>query len=88
MRVHNKLEDQQLRTGDIRSRIPDQLGPLSFAVQLWQIVRTIITGTLNDLQNTPGHSVDTILQTIDARINEFFIRSLQMETFTMRLEYA
>jgi len=87
MLVQNKLEGQDCRIGDIRSQIQDQLDSLSFAGRLWQIFRAIISGALRDLQETLGCSVDTVVQTIDERINEFFICSLQLDTFTMRLEH-
>ncbi len=87
MLVHNKLEGQDDRIGDIRSRIQDQLDSLSFAGKLWQIFRAIISGTLNELQATLGFLVDDVMLAIDKRVIEFFIRSLQLDTFTMRLEY-
>jgi len=87
MLVHNKLEGQDYRIGDIRSQIQDQLDSLSFAGQLWQIFRAIISGTLNDLRTTLGCSVDTVMLAIDQRVHEFFVRSLQLDSFTMQLEY-
>jgi hypothetical protein len=83
----NKLEDQDSRIGGIRSQMQDQLDSLSFAGRLWQIFRAIISGTLDDLQATLGCSVDTVMLAIDERVHEFFIRSLQLDAFTMRLEY-
>ena len=87
MLVHNKLEGQDSRIGDIRSQIQDQLDSLSFAGRLWQIFRAIISGALSDLQEVLGCSADTVMQTIDERVKEFFICSLQLDTFTMRLEH-
>lgn len=88
MLVHNKLEDQTYRVGEIRSQIQEQLDSLSFAGRLWQIFRAIISGTLDELQKTLGCSANAIILAIDKRIREFFIRSLQLDAFTMRLEYA
>jgi len=87
MLVHHKLEDKDARIGEIRSQIQDQLDSLSFAGRLWQLFRAIISGTLNELQATLGCSVDTVMLAIDKRIHEFFVRSLQLDVFTMRLEY-
>lgn len=87
MLVHNKLEGQDARVGDIRSQIQEQMDTLSFAGKLWQIFRSIISGTLNDLKSLLGCSTDTVMLAIDQRVYEFFIRSLQLDTFTMRLEY-
>ena len=58
-----------------------------FSARLWQIFRAIISGALSDLQEKLGCSVSAVMQTIDERINEFFTRSLQLDAFTMRLEY-
>ncbi len=87
MLVHNKLADNESRIGGIRSTIQEQLNALSFAGRLWTIFRALISGALIDLQEVLGGSVDTVMQTIDERVKEFFIRSLQLDTFTMRLEY-
>ena len=87
MLVHNKLEDQDARIGEIRSQIQDQLDSLSFAARLWQLFRAILSGTRNELQAVPGSSAGMIMRAIDQRVHAFFIRSLQLDAFTMRLEY-
>lgn len=87
MLVHHKLEYQDADIGGIRANIQDQLDSLSFAGRLWQIFRSIISGALSDLQESLRCSVDTVMQTIDERVNEFFVRSLQLDAFTMQLEY-
>ena len=87
MLVHNKLEGQDYRIGEIRSQLQDQLNSLSFAGRLWQIFRAIISGTLNELRKTLGCSVNTVMLAIDKRVHEFFIQSLQLDTFTMQLEH-
>jgi hypothetical protein len=88
MLVHNKLKDQDSRIGEIRSQIQEQLDSLSFAGRLWQIFRAIISGTLSELRRTLGCSVKTAMLAIDERIHEFFVRGLQLDSFTMRLEYG
>jgi SRSO17 transposase len=87
MLVHNKLKDQDSRIGEIRSQIQEQLDSLSFAGRLWQIFRAIISGTLSELRKNLGCSVKTIMLAIDERIHEFFVRSLQLDSFTMLLEH-
>lgn len=78
---------QNTPIGGIRSAIQNQLDSLSLAGRLWQTFRAIISGALSDLQEVLGCSADTVMQTIDERVNEFFVRSLQLDAFTMRLEY-
>ena len=67
MLVHNKLEDQVARIGEIRSQIQDQLDSLSFAARLWQLFRAILSGTRNELQAVPGSSAGMIMRAIDRR---------------------
>ena len=87
MLVQNKLEYQDACIGSVRSSIQNQLDTLSFAGRLWQIFRAIISGALSDLRKIVGCSSDLVMQTIDERVNEFFVRSLQLDAFTMRMEY-
>lgn len=87
MLVFNKLQRQDSHIGDIRSSIQEQLNTLSFAARLWKIFRTIISGALKDFEKVLNSSADKVMQVIDEKINEFFIRSLQLDAFTMQLEY-
>ena len=87
MLLDNKLAGKSTHIGGIRSQIQDQLDSLSFAGRLWQIFRAIISGTLNELNSIIGCSVNTVMQAIDKQIQDFFIRSLQLDVFTLRLEY-
>ena len=87
MLVDNKLTGKSTHIGGVRSQMQDQLDSLSFAGRLWLIFRTIISGTLNELNSILGCSVDTVMQAIDKQIQDFFIRSLQLDVFTLRLEY-
>ncbi len=87
MLVQNQLEGKAARVGDVRAQIQEQLDTLSFAGKLWQIFRAIVSGTLDDLETTLGCSVDTIMSAIDDRIHAFFVCSLQLDVFTMRLEH-
>jgi hypothetical protein len=87
MQVHNMLENKEERIGSIRSQIQEQMDTLSFAGNLWQIFRSIISGTLNKLETVLGCSVNTIMSAIDKRVEMFFVCSLQLDVFTMRLEH-
>jgi len=87
MLMHNKLAGNESRIGEIRSDIQEQLDTLSFAGRLWQIFRSIISGALHDLRKTLGCSKETIMERIDERVNTFFVRSLQLDAITLRLEY-
>ena len=87
MLVHATLNRCSETVGQARSTIQDQVNLLSFAGKLWEIFRAIITGTLHELANDFGCTVENILQAIDVKINNFFIKSLQLDTFTLQLEH-
>ncbi len=87
MLVHNKLAGHENRIGDIRADIQDQLDTLNFAGRLWHIFRSIISGALHDLGETLECSKETLMEMIDERVNTFFVRSLQLDAITLRLEY-
>ena len=85
--VHAKLSDDRARIGELRADIQDQLNLMSFAGRLWQIFRAIISDTLDELGDALGCSVETLLKAFDEKVNQFFVQSLQLDAFTMRLEY-
>ena len=87
MLVHMKLSDDRVRIGELRADIQDQLNLLSFAKRLWQIFRAIISDTLDELGDTLGCSVEALTKAFDEKVNQFFVQSLQLDTFTMRLEH-
>lgn len=87
MLVHAKLAGQEARVGDVRANIQDQLDMLSFAGRLWQMFRAIVSGTLQELGKSLGLTVEAIMQVIDQRVNDFFVQSLQLDAFTLQLEY-
>ena len=87
MLVHNKLAYESMKIGEIRSNIQEQLDAMSFAAKLWQCFRTVISGVLRELKNQLGCSEQTIIAAMDDKIQEFFLKSLQLDSFTLQLEY-
>lgn len=85
--AHHKLANQGLRVCDVRTTIQEYMDTLSYASRLWHLFRDIINGTLKKLRNTLGCSTKLIMQAIDQEVKEFFVRSLQLDEFTMRLEF-
>ena len=85
--AHHKLADPELRVCDVRSNIQEYMDALSYASRIWHLFRDIINGTLKKLRNTLGCSTKLIMQAIDQDVKEFFVRSLQLDEFTMRLEF-
>ena len=86
MLVHAKLTTQELRISDARVTIRDQLNRVSFFEQLWALFRMLIGETLHDIEKDLGCSVATVMQSIEDRVNEFLVQSLQLDSFTLRME--
>lgn len=87
MLVHAKLNDDRVRIGQCRADIQEQLNLMSFAARLWQIFRAIICDTLDELGDTLGCTGETLMKAFDEKVNQFFVKSLQLDAFTMRLEH-
>ncbi len=87
MLVHTKLGGQEARVGDVRASIQNQLDTLSFAGQLWQIFRALISNSLHELQKVIGCEAGKVMQVIDRHVQEFFVQSLQLDVLTLQLEY-
>lgn len=85
--MSGKIDQLSATAGQIRAQIQDQLDSLSFATQLWQIFRAIVSGTLKSLSHKLECSVSTIMRAIDAKIQEFFLTSLQLDDITMAREH-
>jgi hypothetical protein len=85
--AHHKLANQELRVCDVRTTIQEHMDTLSYASRLWHLFRDIINGTLRKLRKKLGCSTALIMQAIDQDVNEFFVRSLQLDEFTLRLEF-
>lgn len=87
MLVHARLEGQEAGIGDVRTNTQNRLDTLNFAGRIWQIFRAIVSGLLHEPQNAPGCSVEAIMQVIGDTVTHFFVRSLQLNAFTLQLEY-
>jgi len=87
MLVYAKKESDELRVCDIRGQMKDQLTTLDFAQRLWQLFRALISGTIEGFKKKLGKTVDIVMTAIDDRIEAFFIQALQLDTFTMKLEF-
>jgi len=87
MLVYAKNENEALRVFDIRSQVQDQLTTLDFAKRLWQLFRALISGTLDQFTDKIGETTDEIMKAIDHRVSDFFIQALQLDTFTLQMEY-
>ena len=87
MLVHAKLECESARIGEVRADIQDRLNALSFAGRLWHLFRAIISDTLDELGKALGCCAETLMTAFDDKVKVFFARSLQLDVFTMRLEF-
>ena len=87
MLVYAKHGNYELRICDVRSQMKEQLTMLDFAQRLWQLFRALINGTIDSLKEKLGEMAETVMEAIDDRIDEFFVQALQLDTFTLKLEF-
>ena len=87
MLVSAQQQDAELRVCDIRSRIKDQITTLDFAQRLCQLFRVLISGALDGIKNKLGKKTEVIMLAIDKRIEDFFIQALQLDAFTLEMEF-
>ncbi len=85
--TYAKRENDDLRVCDIRTQMKDQLTTLDFAQRLWQLFRALISGTIERFRKDLGKMAGMIMESIDGRIEEFFVRSLQLDAFTLEMEF-
>ena len=70
----------------IRKSLCSNSANISFAAELWQVFRAIITGALDELKMILGDAVTLIMETIETHIQCFFVQALQLDLKTLRLE--
>lgn len=87
MLVYAKRENDELRICDIRSQMKEQLNTLDFAQRLWHLFRALISGTIDGFKKKLGKMADVIMAAVDERIDVFFTQALQLDKFTMELEF-
>lgn len=85
--VYAKHENEALRVCDIRSCVQDQLTSLDFAKHLWRLFRVLIHDALGDIKREIGGAADTVMNAIDSRVHDFFVKSLQLDAFTLEMEF-
>ena len=87
MLVYAKNGNDELRVCDIRASVKDQLTTLDFAQRLWQLFRALISGTIEGFKEELGKTAGIIMTAIDERIDEFFVQALQLDAFTLEMEF-
>ena len=87
MLLYAKRENEELRVCDIRAQMKDQLTTLDFAQRLWQLFRSLISGTIDAFRKRLGETAEMIMAAIDDRIEEFFAQALQLDVFMLEMEF-
>ena len=85
--VYARHEDGALKVCEIRSRLKDQLASLDYAKNLWRLFRVLIHDALGESKGKTGAAADIVMDAIDSRVHEFFVRSLQLDAFTLAMEF-
>jgi len=84
--VQAKLEHADSRVCEVRNYLNTQLETVDFAKRLWGLFQTLISGALEDVREQLGSAVDTVMSVIEKSVQDFWVRALQLDTFTMELE--
>lgn len=87
MLVYAKCESDDLRVCDVRSSLQDQMTSLDFAQRLWQLFRALIYDTLSEIKKPLENAANSIMTPIDQRIDAFFTQALQLDCFTLEMEF-
>jgi len=85
--MSGKMDYSDATVGSVRNSIQEQLNSLCFATQLWQYFRAIVRGTLKSMAQHLGCTVKEIMTAIDSAVQEFLIRSLQLDALTLEIEH-
>ena len=86
MLVFAKQEGIRLQVSEVRDKLVEGLMNLSFAKQLWLLFRALIHEGLSGIKRQLGCSVEQIMETIEAHINQFFMQALQLDYLTLQQE--
>jgi SRSO17 transposase len=70
----------------MRQKLCSNSTDISFASKLWQVFRTVISGTLDELRAVLGDAATLVMETIDVHIQCLFTQALQLDPRTLRLE--
>ena len=87
MLVHAKLECESARIGEVRAEIQDRLNALSFGRTTVASIPCDYLGHADELGEALGCCAETLMTAFDDKVKIFFARSLQLDVFTMRLEF-
>jgi len=85
--MSGKMDYSEATVGSIRDSIQEQLNSLCFATQLWQYFRAIVRGTLKSMAQHLGRTVKEVMTAIDSAVQDFLLRSLQLDALTLEIEH-
>lgn len=85
--VYAKSESDDARLCDTRARVKEQMSSLDSARNLWRLFRILIIDAMNGISRELDGVADIVMNAIDKRIHEFFVQSLQLDTFTIEAEF-
>ena len=72
--MSEKFSNNRECLSDVCSDVKFQLKIIRFAGQLWKFFRVIIRGTREQLSISLNLQVSEIVEAIDVRMNDFFVR--------------
>lgn len=85
--VYAKCERDDSRICDTRAQVQDQLASLDQAKNLWRLFRVLILDAMDELGRQCDGIAGAVMKAIDDRVHEFFVKSLQLDAFTLEAEF-
>lgn len=85
--VYAQHENKEIRVCDTRAQVQDQLRSLNSAHHLWRLFRALIHDAVDGIQHDIGEVTEIVMNAIEDRVQEFFVKSLQLDAFTLALEF-
>ena len=85
--VYAQHENDTLRVCDVRAHIQEQMATLNSAKQIWRLFRVLILNAIDGVKGELQEMADTVMNAIDASVQEFFVKALQLDAFTLEMEF-
>ena len=71
---------------DMRQQLTANATTIDYATRLWLLFRALIPGVLDEMNALLGDASSQVMETIEHHVQSFFVKSLQLDVRTLRLE--
>jgi len=71
---------------DMRQQITVNATSIDYASRLWQVIRAVIAGALDEMTMLIEDMASEVMGAIELHVQHFFVQTLQLDVRTLRLE--